>query len=66
MKIISSKTTGNKKRVVIECAPDEQPMVIVSDGYYKLGYPVEDIVHANHIRTARPVMWCAIEQKWIE
>jgi hypothetical protein len=65
MKIISSKTVGNKKRVVIECEPHEQPRVFNPDGHYRLHEPHEDVVHADQILYAVPATWCVVEQKWV-
>jgi hypothetical protein len=66
MKIIK-ETPANKygrRRVLVELGPSEQLIVVCKNSYYKLGYPIEDIVSGNEIAESKPTYWCSISQKW--
>jgi len=67
MKRISEKVLPNgNRRVVVELGKSEELVPIHASAHYKMGYPHDDIVHADHILQARQVTWCVIEQKWVE
>ncbi len=43
------------------------PVQPVNDeAFYRLGYPIADIVPGHVIAAAQRVHWCAIEQKWVD
>lgn len=67
MEIIRSKAVKDGKReVTVRLDGDEEILPLRHGGYYKLGYPIEDIVEAHHILDAVPVSWDAVEQKWVD
>ncbi len=72
MKILKHVTRKNGNRIVtIELSKQEADVsyeikVIHHDTMYKLGHPIDDIVHGNQITEARPVQWCVVGQEWVE
>jgi hypothetical protein len=67
MNIISTKPLKNgKMRVTVELVPGEQIAAIDPNGFYELGYPLEDIVVGHHIIDAERVRWCVLEQGWVK
>jgi hypothetical protein len=67
MKIRHSKQLNNGKRhVLVELDENETIHTFDEDGYYKMGYPFDEVVRGNNITEAQRVMWCVIEQKWVE
>lgn len=67
MKIIRSQPgKGGKIRLTVELDADEELLATRSGAYYKLGYPVEDIVQSHVLQDSRQVTWCSIEQRWVE
>lgn len=66
MKVRHSKQLKNGKRhVLVELDADETLLTFDENGYYKLGYPFDEVVRGNQITEADRVMWCVIEQKWV-
>jgi len=67
MNIITAKPLKNgKMRVTVDLAPGEKIAAINPDGYYRMGYPHEDIVRGEQIIDAQSVMWCVVGQEWVE
>lgn len=66
MKIKYKKELKNGKRhVLVEIDADETLLTFDADGYYRLGYPFDEVVRGNQITEADKVMWCVVEQKWV-
>ena len=66
MKIKYSKELKNGKRhMLVELDPKEKLMTIDEDGYYKTGYPHEEVVGGHVIAEAVPVTWCSLGQEWV-
>lgn len=55
---------GNK--VVLWLKDDEVAIVIKKSRYYRLGYPVLDIVLGSTIIESAEVHWCEMEQNWMD
>jgi hypothetical protein len=67
MNIKHVRTLKNGKRhVLVELDEGERIAGYHEDRYYKLGYPIEDIVEGRIIDEAVPVTWCSVEQRWAE
>jgi hypothetical protein len=67
MKIKHTKRLKNGKRhVLVELDENETIHTFDEDSYYKLGYPFDEVVRGNNLTEAVQVMWCVIEQKWVE
>jgi hypothetical protein len=67
MKIKHVRTLKNGKRhALVELDPGEHITSYREDGYYKLGYPVEEIVASHVLDDAVPVTWCSASQEWVE
>ena len=67
MKIKHVKQLKNGKRhVLVELEEGEHIAAYHDDRYYKLGYPVEDIVIGDVLDQAVPVTWCSASQEWVE
>ncbi len=72
MKILKSIMHKNGTRIVTieltaaEARSSYQILYIDHDAMYRLGHPIDDIVHGNQITEARMTSWCVVEQKWIE
>jgi hypothetical protein len=67
MKIIKDGIDRKGKRLVtVELDVGETLMGIRADAYYRLGYPFDEIVRSEQITEAVPVLWCVLEQQWVE
>jgi hypothetical protein len=81
MKVVrSTKNKDGTISVTIRLAPTETALLrhgvareikselveINPDHHYRLGGQVDDIVASHVITEAAPVVWCSIEQKWLE
>ena len=55
-----------RRQVTVELRQGEKLIAIDTMEYYRLGYPLKDIVIGELIDNAVPVVWCSVEQKWIE
>ena len=67
MKVIATKPGKNDKRTVtVELDDGEDLMAVRRGGFYRLGYPLEEIVFGDQVADAVPVSWCPVEQKWVE
>lgn len=67
MKRLIEKTLADgKRRVTVELSPGEKLIAVDEDRFYRLGYPVEDIVGGHVLAASEPVAWCAVEQRWAE
>lgn len=52
-------------RTVIYLKPGESVLVVKEDSYYKLGYPVEDIMLGHTLKETTLVSWDELSQQWI-
>jgi len=59
---INSKT--GKITVTVELEKNETLMAVREDSFYKLGYPIEEIVPTHVLTDSELVSWCCVEQKW--
>jgi hypothetical protein len=65
-KKITMRTTQKGLRIAtVRLEPDEELLVLSPNRHYRLGYPVEDVVHSDIIAMARPVSWCSMTQGWV-
>ena len=67
MKILHIKQLKDGRRhVLVELAVGEkQPLAAFNqDGYYQVGYPVEDILPGYVLNDTKPAAWDCIAQKW--
>ena len=66
MKITKEAINRQGRRVVtIELDSDEHIQAIRPDGFYKTGYPVEDVVQGHVILDSVRVTWCPLGQEWV-
>lgn len=66
MKPISEKALPNgSRRVTIELAPGESILPLRANAHYRLGDPLNEVVHADMIEGAVEVTWCSVEQAWV-
>lgn len=66
MNVVSSKTLKNGKvRMVIDADSTEKLIALHDDRFYKLGYPVEEVVQSHIIEDAQQVTWCPLGQEWV-
>jgi hypothetical protein len=42
----------------------EEVVIVKKDHYYRLGYPVLDIVLGEKLLYSKEVYWCEVEQNW--
>jgi hypothetical protein len=54
------------RTVTVQLAENEQLMAFKDGSYYRLGGQLDDVVGGYYITESEPVMWCSIEQKWVE
>lgn len=59
-------TLKRPRRVTVELQPGEKLMAVHDDSFYRLGYPLEDVMAGRIVSEARRVVWCSIEQRWVE
>lgn len=55
---------SHKYTVIID--PTDQLLIVNKNAFYKLGYPVEDIIEGSMLIDSVPVTWCSASQKWVE
>jgi hypothetical protein len=66
MRVIREKHLANGNlRVTYEFSPDESMLCIKRGEFYKLGYPVEDVIADHILSDIQLVMWDSLEQRWI-
>lgn len=65
MKVISDKTVKGKRRVTVELNDGEKLVAVHPNAFYRLAYPVEDVVSGDIIADCDHVVWCNAEQKWV-
>jgi hypothetical protein len=67
MKIISEKkTTKGARRMIVELLPDEALIAVREGAFYRLAYPVDDVVASHVVAEAVEVAWCSVSQAWVE
>jgi hypothetical protein len=67
MKVIKDEpaTLKRLRRVTVELHHhDEMLMSFRPESFYKLGYPVEDVIYGDIIINSEMVDWCSIGQRW--
>ena len=67
MKITKDFTRKDGVRTVtVQLAADEKLMAFKDDSYYRLGGQVDEIMGEYCIIDSPRVVWCSIEQRWVE
>ena len=67
MKITKDFTRKDGVRTVtVQLAAGEKLMAFKEDNYYCLGGQLDDVVGGYCIIDSRRVVWCSIEQKWVD
>ena len=67
MKITRDTTRKDGVRTVtVLLAADEKLMAFKEDSYYRLGGQLDEVVGGYYITESDLVMWCSIEQKWVD
>lgn len=67
MKITKDFTRKDGVRTVtVQLAADEKLMEFKDDSYYRLGGQIDEVVGGYCIIQGKRVVWCSIEQKWVE
>lgn len=65
MKEISCKALkSGKLRVTVDVDPNEKLIAVRNNCFYRLGYPLEEVVHAHTLENSKQVTWCSIQQRW--
>lgn len=55
------------KRITIDLDKGAGVWIIPKADYYRLGYPLDDLIIPAHALTdIASVTWCCIEQKWVD
>ena len=54
------------RTVTVQLAVGEKLMAFQEDSYYRLGGQVDEIMGGDVITEADHVVWCSIEQKWVD
>ena len=54
------------RTVTVQLAAGEKLMAFKEDSYYRLGGQLDDVVGGYCIIDSPRVVWCSIEQKWVE
>ena len=66
MKIKDRRELKNGKRhVLVELDANETLVAIDADGFYKTGYPQEDVVQGHILIDSQRVTWCPLGQEWV-
>ena len=67
MKITKDFTRKDGIRTVtVQLAAGEKLMAFGEDSYYRLGGQLDDVVGTHCIAEGNRVVWCSIEQKWVD
>lgn len=68
MKVIKDlvATLKRRRRVTVELDHGEYLMAFNDDYFYRLGGQVDEVMAGHVITESQHVVWCSIEQKWIE
>lgn len=67
MKITKDFTRKDGVRTVtVQLAAGEKLMAFGEDSYYRLGGQLDDVVGGYCIIEGERVVWCSIEQKWMD
>jgi hypothetical protein len=54
------------RTVTVQLAVGEKLMAFKDDSYYRLGGQIDEIVGGYCIIDSPRVVWCSIEQKWVD
>lgn len=66
MKVKHRRELKNGKRhVLVELDANETLVALDENGYYKTGYPQEEVVQGHIILGSVPVTWCSLGQEWV-
>jgi hypothetical protein len=67
MKITKEHTRKDGVRTVtVQLAAGEKLMSFSDDNFYRLGGQIGDVVGGYCITDSPRVVWCSIEQKWVD
>jgi hypothetical protein len=67
MKVTKETTRKDGVRTItVQLAAGEKLMAFKDDSYYRLGGQLDDVVGTHCIAEGNRVVWCSIEQKWVE
>jgi hypothetical protein len=67
MKVIKDFTRKDGVRTVtVQLAEGEYFIGLKADSYYRLGGQLDDVVGGYCIIDSPRVVWCSIEQKWVD
>ena len=67
MKITKDFTRQDGVRTVtVQLAVGEKLMAFQEDSYYRLGGQLDEVVGGYCIIGSPQVVWCSIEQKWVD
>ena len=66
MRVIREKINRQGKReVTVVLDSTETLKAFDQSAFYKMGYPVEDVVGGHIILDAEQVTWCSLSQGWV-
>ena len=54
------------RTVTVQLAEGEKLMAFKEDNFYRLGGQISDVVGGYCITWCSHVVWCSIEQKWVD
>ena len=67
MKVTKDYTRKDGVRTItVQLAKGEKLMEFKDDSYYRLGGQIDDVVAVHCIIQGKRVVWCSIEQKWVD
>jgi hypothetical protein len=67
MKITKDYTRKDGVRTItVQLAKGEKLMEFKDESYYRLGGQIDDVVAVHCIIQGKRVVWCSIEQKWVD
>lgn len=66
MRVVREKHLVNgNTQVTYEFSPEETMLCVRQGEFYKLGYPVEDVISSHILSDIQLVVWDSLEQRWI-
>ena len=67
MKVLKDEiaTLKRKHRVTVELDHGETLMTFQDHLFYRLGYPIDEVVSGEYITSSEHVIWCSLEQRWV-
>lgn len=66
MKILKTEKLKDGRTVHrVEVDSDEELISVKRNTFYRLGLPLDDVIHSDMLIEMRQVVWCSVSQEWV-